>query len=416
MPEARTERWLAAGLVAALLLALGIVSLDRARRGRYDFHHFFLDARYVWEHRALHPVIGDSETDSERQLPFYLPVVPLALAPLAAFGRLPAAVLWTLGQLAAVGYALAVLWRWRGRADARGAAAFLLAVLLAVPAFIEAARFNQVSFFVLALVLGGLAALERGRDRAAGALLAAAAVLKLLPALFLPWLLLKRRWTAAAALVLVAGLLAVVPPMFVFGPRRTAEYHRQWWAHNWQISSRMFSDPDLPEHFVDRRNQSVAQVLARWTWPAHRCRLARQPLHLELRTIRALDYAVRGGLLLALLWATRLPWARLTPTRRRAEGAAYAVALLVLAPLLRQYYLVWAAPALLLLTAAAAAGPTRGEQRLGRAGAALWAAGMLAWAWPLSRVAGVHLLMLMLLAALLLAATRPRAAPAGEPP
>lgn len=414
MPSGRRyERVLRIGLLA-LLAGLGLLSLDRARRGRYDFHHFFLDARYVWEHRALNPRVGHSASDDERQLPFYLPVVPLALAPLAALGREPAALVWAAAQVAVFGLSLRVLRRWVADCGDDAPAVFGVATLLAVPAFIEAARFNQVSLIVLALIVGGVDALER-RPRTAGVLFGVAAVIKLLPMLFLPWLVLKRRWSAVAVMLVTMVVVAGVPPLIAFGPRDATTYHRQWWEYNiCGEAGGGLLNPDLPEHFIDRRNQSIVQVLARWTWPGHPFRAAHQPTHLEPRTCVTAAHAVSAALLAGLLWATRRPWGRLSVNGRRIEAAAYAVGLLVFSPLLRQYYLVWVFPGLLLLARAAADPTVRALRRVAWAGLAVWTAGMVAWIWPVTRLLGAHLIMVISLGVLLLVAAATEASPASR--
>jgi hypothetical protein len=88
------------------------------------------------------------------------------------------------------------------------------------------------------------------------------------------------------------------------------------------------------------------------------------------------------------------------------------LAMLIFAPLLRQYYLIWALPGLVLL-ARIAIDPVGGRrQRLGQLGLALWLAGMLAWLAPTARAYGAHLLVLILLAIVLLSTARSRPAAA----
>ncbi len=414
MPQPTWQDRLLTGILVLVLLTVGGVSLRRAARGQFDFEHFYLDARYVWDHGTLNPDL-DPHPERGRRLPFYLPVVPLALAPLTALGRLPAAVLWALAQVATLGYCLHVLRRWghRRRTRAPNAATFALALLLAAWPLVEATKFNQLTYFILALVLAGCGALERGRPGRAGAILGAAAVLKLLPAIFLPWLLLKRRWTAAGAFVAAGAVLTVLPPLLVFGPQRTAEYHRQWWTHNVQgAAARGMVDSDLREHFVDHRNQSIGQVIARLAWPQHPYPAPLQPLQLRQQTCAWLAYGLSGVLLAALAWNTRHPWRRLSVERQQTESAVYALGMLVFSPLLRMYYLVWAFPALVLAVRLAADDESRRARRLGRIALAIWVAGMVAWLWPTPRLLGAHLVMLILLGGLLLWAS---SAPRGNP-
>lgn len=408
-------RWLYFGLVL-LLAVVAMVSFRRAVACKYDFHHFYLDAAYVWKHGELNPDLDNEDRSKRRQLPFYLPVVALLLSPLTVGGVMPAAALWTIGHLVALAYALKVLSGWGTPTPSRGppGTALALACVVALPAVFEVARFNQISFYILALVLGGLAALERGKPWRAGVLLGLATIVKLLPAAFAVWLALKRKWAALGAWGATVLVVALLPSLVVFGPRKTADYHRQWWLHNVRGSAaRGMTDPDLREHFIDYRNQSIPAVLARLLWPEHRYPVLFQPVALGAQAARAVAWCVTAALVGGLLWATR----RRLPTDRfrlRAEAATYALAMLIFAPLLRQYYLIWALPGLALL-AEIALDPVGGRrQRLGQLGLALWLAGMLAWLAPTARAYGAHLLMLILLAIVLLSAARSRPAVAED--
>jgi hypothetical protein len=405
------RRWPTWGLIALLAIVAG-VSFHRAAVPKADFKYFYIDARYVWMQRALNPDLSTADDQDERQLTFYLPVVPLLLAPLAAGGPGLAAVLWTLAQVIALGYTFRVLSAWAGNAKAVDPRLLTLgAGLIALPAIIETAHFNQLSFFVLAMVLAGIAALERGRPVAAGLWLALATVLKLQPAIFALWLALKRQWTALATLAGGAVVVALLPCLLAFGARATAEYHRQWWNYNVEtMAARGRGDARLRPHFLDYHNQSLAAVLLRTTWRDHPYRPPVQPLRLSPRGAHGLALLVALGLVAALGWYTRRPWrrphpnhaTRLPPGRFRIEVAVYLLAMLIFAPLLRTYYLACALPALLLAAQYAFDPHWRPGQRLGQIGLAIWLVGMLAWVSDTARTYGVHLIMLIALAAILL--------------
>jgi hypothetical protein len=414
VPEKKPrERWLLIGL-GVLLGAVSLVSFTQAAKLDYDFHHFYLDAAYVWQHGQLNPDLDNPERSQRRQLRFYLPVMALLLSPLTAAGVKPAALLWTLGHVVALTYSLKVLASWSPAAGSRvpPRAAIVIATAVALPAIYEAARFNQVSFFVLALVLGGVAALERRQPARAGVWLGFAAVFKLLPALFALWLVLKRQWTAAAALATTALIVALLPCLVVFGPRDTVRYHRQWWDFNrlWAAGHAKVAS-DARSHFSDHRNQSIPDTVARLCWPEHPRRVAFQPFKLDELGCRRISQGLTILLVAALAWMTRhsLRWLRRQPVsdaqlrhRCRAEAAVYLLAMLVFSPLLRTYYLIWALPALVLLTRYALDQRVRRLQRLGQIGFALWLLGMLAWMSDTARAYGVHLVMLIALAAFLL--------------
>ncbi|MFH1745743.1 MAG: glycosyltransferase family 87 protein [Planctomycetota bacterium] len=386
-----------------LLAALGTVSFVRSYTGRFDFEHFYHDAQYTWEHGELPP-------PAERQLPFYPPVVSLLLAPLTCAGHTTAAVLWTGGQLVCLAYVLMVLVRWlRARQNMHAIAGPLaLSCLIAAPALYEASKFNQLSYLILALLLAALSALERNRRLTAGALIGLATVIKLLPAIFIVWLLVKREWRALAGCVIWMLLIVFLPTLIAFGPRQTAQYHSEWWEHNVRgAPTQGMTDSGLPEHFIDRRNQSLTAICARLLTSDHPYRAPYQPLHVSEQTS---TWLARGGLAflaIGLLWFTRRPAQALDEVGRRTEFAVYLLAMWILSPLSRQYYLVWALPGLVLLLRLMLIEAHNRRGRLGRIGLLVWLAAMVAWIFEIARVYGAHWLALLILGILLLASSHP---------
>ncbi len=413
LDEARILRyWRVFGRLVLLvtLVVAGWISLDRALRQRYDFHHFYLDAAYVWAHGALNPVLDAEDADATRQLPFYLPTVPLALAPLAAGGPTVASWLWAGLQVLAMGYCFYRLHQMARRFSGAAHAPFVLTVvvLVSLPATLEAIKFNQLSWFTLALVLGGLAALDRDRAVRAGTLLACAAVLKLLPAIFAGWLLIKRRWAALGAFVVATLVITWVPTSLCFGFEQTVRYHGEWWAHNIAgkaVHERGSDDDPMVVHFADRRNQSIPAVFARLFDPDNPQRVAFQPTQLAATTARWAAIALMFLLLAAYLWVVRKPWSTLDAWQRWGEAAITASAMFVFAPLSRTYYLVWTLPLLVVIGCAGLPAPDRNDRQpmtlLAPLALLIWLSGMIAWAWPTMRAYGVHLWMLIALCALL---------------
>lgn len=403
--------WLHRAAAAALVLGVGVFSYVRAAQGQWDFSHFYHDALTAWRFRGLDDVIDPTGRDEGRRLPFYLPAVPALLAPLGGLSLRWAALAWAGMQAGSLAAALYLL-RKRWVADCR---ALTWVVVLALPAIYEAAKFNQLSFPILALALVAFDAFERRRTAVGAAALGLAVVLKLLPGLLVIWLALKRKWAAAAATLAAATVLAVVPPLVVFGPQRAVEYHLQWWDFNVHgDAARGLLNVGRREHFTDHRNQSITQVLSRWTWPGHPYPMPIHPLVLDESTVVVAGGVVATLILLALLATTARPWPRLAEERRAAEWAVYCIAMLALSPLVRQYYLVWALPALAsLIGIASGRGPTRRRFAAGT-GLLVWALGMAAWMSPIeawgrmARLGGAHLIMLFVIGGLLLAATTTR--------
>lgn len=401
-------------LIALLLLGVGLFSFERARQLRYDFHHFYRDARFVWEHAALNPVLQADDKLSERQLPFYLPIVPLVLAPLTVGGVTPAAAIWALLQVGSLGYAIRELRRrWAPLTGAFG-----LALALAFPAIYEAAFFNQLSFPILALCLAAIRSVEANNRFASAIALASACVIKLLPGSLLAWLVLQRPrgWFGVVIMtVTVMTVLTLAPCYVAFGPADTHHYLIQWVNHN-ASSSRAFDllDPQIDEHFLGHANQSIRAVVARWTWSEHPYRMPVQPLSLSRAASDRISSVITfglGALWIALTVRTRSRQddsvSRSAPDHALFSTAAiWMMAMLVFSPLMRQYYLVWAWPALAFLAQMALGAPTRASARFAWIGVAAWSAGMALWPVPFARLAGAHLLMLIVMAVCVSGASR----------
>ncbi len=409
-------------MTTAVILALcggyAVVSLTQALKNDFDFHHFHDDARFVWQHRRLPPTTA-VDGSPVRQLPFYLPSVSILLSPLGAAGPAGAACIWAALQTISLGFVLRRLDAWMNPGDRLGAdsaadgvarpareswrAARLLALAaLSAPMLYEAARFNQLTLPVLAMALAGGAALESRREVRAGVWLALAATVKLLPGLLAVWLVLSRRWRAAAACAIVAAALICIPSLGVLGPREFVREHAQWWRHNVQGAiGQGLTSPSLREHFVDHRNQSIAAIIARLTRPDHPHRTGWQPIALDEAAGRLLAWALAAGLAIALaIWtiasargpnsgAADDPVDAARTGALRRQLAVYLIAMLALSPLVRTYYLAWGMPALALFVHASLGASGRAAL-VGRAGICIWIAGLLGWPIEALRTFGLH--------------------------
>ncbi len=392
-----------AGLVALVGL-VAVISFHESLGLRRDFHHFYTDARYVWEHGQLNQDFDNPNRMLRRQLPFYLPVVPLMLAPVAFAGAPVAAAIWSAMQVLCVAYSLKVLWGWCRGGGARSPELVMAgACILGAAALYEATKFNQLSIPVLALLLGSFDALERRRLIRGGTLLALAAVIKLLPALLIVWLALKRQWTALTVCLVGVAAIVVLPCLAVFGPQRTLDYHREWAQHNLLgAPAGDMADEEQTNHFIARRNQGLPVVLSRLCGPTHPYRVSFQPVKLSEPSCLWLARAILAAMLAGLIWRTRRRWDRLGRLDRQVEFAVYLLAMMLFSPLLRQYYLVWALPAVLLFVQLALDGRDVRIVRHGGIGILVWVLGMLLWTIDSARACGAHWAMLLSMGVLLL--------------
>ncbi len=145
-----------------------------------------------------------------------VPIVALLFTPFAPFDPISGAVAFSVVGLVAVGLALRRLTR-NAPADA-----VVWMVLLSGPLYYSV-RLGNTTHFLLLLFLVAFEAIADGRDRKAGALLAFAALIKPPLAIFLPYLLLRRRFGAAAAMAGWAAA-ALVLSVVLFG----VPLHLRW--------------------------------------------------------------------------------------------------------------------------------------------------------------------------------------------
>jgi alpha-1,2-mannosyltransferase len=193
--------------------------------------------------------------------PPFFGFVAAALALLARLSLHGTLLLWQVGSVLALWGAIRLLARffetdgdrltfWPSTPDRLSfvSAAVLVPVLLSARLLQEHLQHTQVNLLLLFLVLLAFHWFRTGRRAAGGLSLALAASIKAVPILFLPYLLYKRAWRAAAWTVAFLLALNVVLPAAAFGPAAAA---RQWQA--WRaLSGRELARP-MSRHY----NQSL---------------------------------------------------------------------------------------------------------------------------------------------------------------
>ncbi|MGL6094658.1 MAG: glycosyltransferase family 87 protein, partial [Fimbriiglobus sp.] len=116
---------------------------------------------------------------------------------------------------------------------------------------------GNVNIFIAFLVLAGLELFRRGYDVPSGLVLGLAAACKVTPALFLPYLLWKRAWRAAAGMAVGVGLWLFVVPGAAFGFERNVALLGSWW--DGMVRPFVVEGKVTPEH----ANQSIPGLVAR---------------------------------------------------------------------------------------------------------------------------------------------------------
>jgi alpha-1,2-mannosyltransferase len=230
--------------------------------------------------------------------------------------------------------------------------AFTVAAAVPVLFVLEPVRetigFGQVNLVLVALVLADVAALRRG-SRWAGVGIGLAAAVKLTPGLFVVYLLLTRRWRAAAVALGTAGAATALAA--AVAPRESWQYFT---GTLWQTER--VGRPDKTS------NQSLFGALARLTDPAEPPRL----LWLALAVV---------ALVLVLARAVRAARAGDDLAGVTLTGLAACL----VSPISWSHHLVWLVPALVvLLDLAAGRVPAPGTPAWWRRRSRLWAGVLVA--------------------------------------
>ena len=267
-------------------------------------------------------------------LPFtYPPVAALLFSPLLVLPYPLVQGLWTAASIAALGVAVLLVVRAGGRGPGWGLTA--VAVLLWLEPVQNTLAYGQVNLLLLLAVLYDIA-LRPGR-RSEGALLGVAMAVKLTPAIFVLYLLARRRYRAAATAVGVAVALTLAG--WAVLPTQSRAY---WFG--------AVLDPGRPGAGEFVGNQSLRGVLVR---------LLGNEAAAALPWLLLAPAVAVGGTLLAAAVA-----------RRRGEvlgvSAAALVGLLV-SPVSWSHHYVWAAVLVAALAAAPASRRTFADRPLAAA-------------------------------------------------
>jgi hypothetical protein len=178
----------------------------------------------------------------------YPPLFLLMFAPLAALPLGLAAGLWVACKVAAL---IAIILALRKRAvKAATASSIVVAVLFIAPYIIEDFRYGNAQFFVVALTIAALW-FVRKRPLIAAASLALGISIKVWPAFFLPYLLVRRDWKPVAWTLVFVLVLALVPATY-FGWSGNLSLLGQWYRQ--EIGTQLgeseiwFPKPVTPGH------------------------------------------------------------------------------------------------------------------------------------------------------------------------
>jgi len=236
-------------IVVTLFVAVAaIVFVRRSHREMYDFEVY----RVAGARAAAAEPLYRAE-DGHWQFK-YLPAFALAIAPLAQLPPVAGRAAWFFLSVALV--VLLVNRSFALLPGRRRGAAFLvgLTALAMGKFYVREVGLGQSNLLMAVLVLTAVACWYRTRDAAAGALLAAATIVKPYAILFLPYLVARRRWSGVASFTaVVAG--ALVLPAARYGWSGNLGQLFDWWT--------VVTASTAP-NLAGQDNVSIAGMYAAW--------------------------------------------------------------------------------------------------------------------------------------------------------
>jgi hypothetical protein len=224
-PQGR--RWLLRGLLAVAIVG-GIVWVRRPG----DFAGYLTVGNLVLSGRHIY-----AEAPATNTWPPFFSLICVPLALLAAPAPEVARGFWILLNYAAVVLALHLIARlvyqrglsFRAQSDALSLAAPEVLVPLLLTYRYVTGNFDhlQINIIIFTLALAGLYLQAKGNELAGSMALGAAAAIKVMPVVFIPYLAYRRQYRAAAFTTLAAAACSL-SPILVFGWRRFWDYVAAW--------------------------------------------------------------------------------------------------------------------------------------------------------------------------------------------
>jgi glycosyl transferase family 87 len=284
--EARRDRGLIA--IVSLLCAAGLLyggaSFHYRATGKgTDYNVFYLAARVAVEQPLELYHMQTSRSSSYTFI--YPPVFAVLMRPLWALPLSASVVVW-FGLN--VGLTLHAAWLLARALAPPGERRRVLAwtLLLGIPYAVENILLGQVHAVMLYLMVRAFLLVRAERPLGGAAWMAVATAIKLVPAIFGLYFVLRRQWRALLVFVLSLAFLSAVVPAIVFGPATTGTLLREFYelqispfvslessSHRIYHRTALRKTPHdqdiralLMRHFTDvaRPGSYPALVLARW--------------------------------------------------------------------------------------------------------------------------------------------------------
>ena len=262
------------------IVSLTAVFLTRAANKMPDFEVYYkAGARAT----LAEPLYRDSDGHFQFK---YLPAFALIAAPIARVPLRAAKAMWFAASAVLMVVLLAL--SLAALPDLRRPAPILLLLT-----FLAMAKFyahelvlGQVNLLFAALVTLALVWMRRGRETAAGALLALAVLVKPYAVIFVPWAAMRRRKGAFLAMAAGVVVLLIVPALR-YGWQGNIALLADWW-HTVTASS--------PPNQMNQDNVSLVAMFTKWLGPDSQAPILAAGVAAILLVLTAIVMAGRGAL------------------------------------------------------------------------------------------------------------------------
>lgn len=248
-------------LLACVIASIGLYLVWRTQYGSTDFVAYYRAAERVVH--GENPCVGSPPY-------IYPPFFACLLTPFTAVNIETAAFIWYMINLAFFIFSIlickALIFGDKSPGDIWNGIPLLPKILflaVACGALIDNISLLQVNVMLLFLVASALYLFRKEMPLSGGMLLGAAISIKIIPVLFIPYFLIKKRFKIAASVIIWSGIFTIAVPLLFLGPGNTRQALKIWTDE--VFINNAVSTPELKESKVmfNPVNQSIMAVGSR---------------------------------------------------------------------------------------------------------------------------------------------------------
>ncbi|HEY2837511.1 MAG TPA: glycosyltransferase family 87 protein, partial [Pirellulales bacterium] len=260
----------------------------------------------------------------------------------------------------------------------------LAAALLIFPIAIDGFLLGSFHMLVMFLTVAGLTDVWHGRSWRGGLLLGAGVWLKLLPIFGVGYLLLKRRWKAAAIALVCAVTIDATLSVAAYGWKTGWQEHALWLSQG-AVGTATRQMEEEKSNDEDRITNQSTMVIVRRFFNERAGFPQLTLIDLSPTALAVMQLSALAGLGGVVLWLLRRPASELRPEDWAAEISIVLLTTLWFSPVVWSYHFTAAFPAIALLMA------RQDHEASKRTTAVVWIIAGACFAIPLAR-AGGHML------------------------